>query len=116
MFKCGHEPRVGSLFFWVDGDTGEVEWWAPMAVCKLCDDAYYLAHEDLGPGGRLDEWYTHEGELIPRGETLRGEYRARRRDAIDNEFSLRSSNVIAGCSTGHVALSRNQPVPTPRSR
>jgi len=70
MFKCGHEPRLGSLFFWVDGDTGEVEWWEPQAICKFCVDAYYLSHQDLAPGGRLDEWYTHEGELIRRGETM----------------------------------------------
>ncbi len=64
MFECGHEPQVGSLFFWVYGDTGEVEWWAPMAVRKFCGDGYHLAHEDLAPRGWLADWYEHDGDLI----------------------------------------------------
>jgi hypothetical protein len=57
------EPRVGSHFWWVDGDTGEVEW-ESQAVCRFCCDGYYFAHEDLAPGGRLEVWYENERELI----------------------------------------------------
>jgi hypothetical protein len=47
-----------------------------MAVCKFCGDGYHLAHEDLAPGGRLEQWWEHEGELIRRGQEVEGAYDA----------------------------------------